>query len=290
MSTPVMFRIIIRILRKTQLIKYFYFRPKISINGKQITIPVIHGMGVNQYLDPSEPWMVEILRKLLSQKQGHVFVDIGANLGQTLMKVKSTNSTVKYVGFEPNPACVYYLQMLIHENDFENTEIFPVGIGAKNGILRLNFFNDSATDSSASILENYREGSVIVKKLNVPVLEFDQAGIQDSKISFVKIDVEGAELEVLRGLMFKIKQDRPIILIEVLPVYSRDNELRWTRQKEIENVIEEADYAIFRIIKNNEVFSKLEPLDDFGIHSDLNKCDYILSPSEKATQIKGELA
>ena len=280
---------IIRVLRKARLIKRFYFKPKISINGKSITIPIINGMGVNHYLDPSEPWMVEILAKLLSQKQGQVFLDIGANLGQTLMKVKSANSEMRYVGFEPNPACVYYLQTLIYENNFKNTEIFPVGIGAKTGILRLNFFNESATDSSASILEDYRGGSVIVKKLNVPVFEFDQTGIQDSKISFIKIDVEGAELEVLKGLAFNIKQDRPIILMEVLPVYSEDNALRWARQKEMEALIAEMDYTILRIIKNNGAFSKLEPLGNFGVHSDLDKCDYILSPAEETAHIKNEI-
>jgi FkbM family methyltransferase len=47
--------------------------------------------------------------------------------------------------------------------------------------------------------------------------------------SILKVDVEGAELEVIEGLKSWINETRPIIIIEVLPVYTVENKFRLQR-------------------------------------------------------------
>jgi len=50
--------------------------------------------------------MIDLLKKILLLKDG-VFIDIGMNLGQTLIKLKCVDPNIRYFGFEPNPGCVY---------------------------------------------------------------------------------------------------------------------------------------------------------------------------------------
>ena len=193
-----------------------------------------------------------------------------------------------YIGFEPNPACNQYLEILIDKNKFVNAKVFPIGISTKTQVLELKFYNNDSTDSSASIVENFRPSS-IKKSLNVPVFAFNELSVNVPHASIIKIDVEGAELEVITSLMNKLKSDRPIVLLEILPVYKVENEVRVNRQKRIESILSELGYIIFRVIKLDSNFKNLKMIPEFGIHSDLNQCDYILSPKEKADWLKNTL-
>src|SRR5262245_40272959 len=85
----------------------------VKLNGRSIRIPAINGMEC----DITEPWMLEILDGLLARTKG-AFIDVGVNVGQTLVKVKSISIDRSYIGFEPNPACLYYVGELIKQNQF----------------------------------------------------------------------------------------------------------------------------------------------------------------------------
>src|SRR5690606_34000711 len=100
----------------------------------------------------------------------------------------------------------------------------------------------------------------------------------------VKIDVEGAELEVLLGLKGVLQRDRPLVLMEVLPTYGTD-ESRQRRQRLIEQMLGEIDYSIARIRKGqDDSFKGLEILEQIGDHSDVNSCDYVCVPREALTR------
>lgn len=277
-----MFKFFIKSLRKLGLLDYLSFTLKKRINGANIQIPVINGMGIGNNLHLSEPWMNELLIRLINNDNQGIFVDIGVNLGQTLIKVKSINPAITYVGFEPNSNCNFYLNALIKKNKFKKVDIFPVGIGKETGILDLEMLNNSITDSSASIIKKFRNEAIIQNRLKVPIFAYADLNLDKSKFSIVKIDVEGAELEVIEGMQEKIKNDRPIMLVEILPVYNIENEFRLKRQRKIEIILSSIDYNIFRIIKSIDVFFDIQKITEFGIHSDLNKCDYIFVPSEKS--------
>ena len=72
------------------------------------------------------------------------------------------------------------------------------------------------------------------------------------KIDLIKIDVEGAELEVLESIKNLIKKHKPFIIIEILPVYSKENKSRLDRLKKIELLIDEFSYHIHLIRKNKK--------------------------------------
>ena len=62
--------------------------------------------------------MSEVIQRLFKLKSG-AFIDVGVNLGQTLLKVAAIDPGRAYVGFEPNPACVDYVWKLIETNNLE---------------------------------------------------------------------------------------------------------------------------------------------------------------------------
>jgi FkbM family methyltransferase len=178
----------------------------------------------------SESWMTEVLKKIQPVFNNH-FVDVGVNIGQTLVKAYSVFDNVHYIGFEPNPVCYNYSKQLIELNEFSNCAIVPIGIGAKDEVVQLLFFSNDTADSSASIIKDFRDEKTVVKKEFVPVFH-GKALTQflPSKVgSILKVDVEGAELEVIEGLKSWINETRPIIIIEVLPVYTVENKFRLQR-------------------------------------------------------------
>ncbi|MFC1512246.1 FkbM family methyltransferase [Candidatus Latescibacterota bacterium] len=260
------------------LTKLNYSR-KIHINGIKISIPSIRGMTC----EASEPWNIYLLSKVLHEFRG-AFIDVGVNLGQTLVKVKALDKNREYIGFEPNPACVYYLQCLIKENIFENCTLFPVGLFTKDCVLYLDLFSDNLNGSGASLIKNFRPDHKIYSRIFVPVFQFDSlALLMSSKcVGIVKIDVEGAELEVVKSLLNLIRRDKPIILIEVLPVYSDENVFRINRQGELEQIFADNGYSILRVEKTSaNTYSGLRHIEKIGIHSNLNQCDYVIVPNDK---------
>ena len=221
--------------------------------------------------------MIEVLKGLKPLFNGH-FIDIGVNIGQTLIKVHAVYGKVKYVGFEPNPSCVHYVNELMKINQLEGYEIFPLGVGAKTEVLKLNFFSADKSDSSASVIEHYRPDHVEDHFIYVPVFDIRlvQHFLPLEQHSIVKIDVEGAELDVLLGLSEWIEEFAPIIILEILPIYTTGNTSRLNRQLRIEGLFRSVGYKMARIRKGGKV--RLELIDEIGIHSSLENCDYLVFP------------
>jgi len=254
------------------------YRRKVRLNGVELRIPAIRGVSC----DISEPWMIDLLGKVL--RQPGAFLDIGVNVGQTLVKVKSLDPDREYVGFEPNPVCIAYLQELIRDNRFANCTVIPVGLYTEDGVLALDLFSDSATDSSASLIENFRPDHKVYSQVLVPVFRYNAVDrfVKSDRVGIVKIDVEGAELDVVNSLSTMIRRDRPVILVELLPVYSERNAARKSRQDELERILSDLGYAILQVEKNaDNTYSGLRRLAGIGIHSDLTQCDYVLVPQER---------
>jgi FkbM family methyltransferase len=259
---------------------------RIKLNESVFNIPIIHKTGwENLFL--TDGWFTGLLNHLKIRKDWTV-IDIGANIGQTLLKIKSFDKEINYIGFEPNPVCVNYLYKLILQNSLIKTVLYPVGISDKTQLLNFFYFSDSETDPSASIIPDYRPVTQIMKTNVVPVFDINEIPqVKElTKIDLIKIDVEGSEFEVLLSCEEIIKKHRPFIIIEILPVYSKDNEIRRLRQEKIEELIIRLNYRIFLIKKGiNENFSELEKKDTIGIHGNIIDIDYLLAPADQVNRI-----
>jgi FkbM family methyltransferase len=255
------------------------------LNDRRIYVPIINGIKVGV---SGEKWMSGILRELFQFAEG-AFYDIGANLGQTLIKVRTLDQDRKYVGFEPNPSCLFYLQRLIRSNLWTQVVMVPVGLSNMDGLVEL--CGSSDTDPGSTIMKDLRtmlpEG---VTRL-VPVFRYETICncLPRDRVAIVKIDVEGAELEVIETLSPLIDRDQPVIVIEVLPTRNGDKQ-RAMRNEKLLSTLRSMKYVSYRICKaRNDTYAGIARIDNIGGYTDPVLKDHILVPSERAGALESAL-
>ena len=102
---------IIKILNKLDLLRWINIHGYLRLNNKEFTIPILGKTG-HANLFMSEPWMTDLL-KIILPIENKTFIDVGVNVGQSLLKLKSISAEINYIGFEPNPICIHYLTKLM---------------------------------------------------------------------------------------------------------------------------------------------------------------------------------
>jgi len=252
------------------------------LSGRGIRVPLLGGVGFDN-LQPTEHWMEAILPVLLEKRAG-AFIDVGVNVGQTLIKLRQVAPTTPYIGFEPNPVCYTYAQKLIAENRFEHCTLVPVGLSNAATVVSFHMRTDS--DVGASTVDGFRkldDGQHQVRL--VPVFTGDDMleRLGSPSVAVLKVDVEGAELEVLQGFESTLAT-RPFVLCEILPLFSEDGpkgRFRKPRQEALLAFMRQAGYTLYRLLTD----ATAVPLRDIEVHRDPDLTNYIFAPQESCAFI-----
>jgi FkbM family methyltransferase len=140
-------------------------------------------------------------------KQGSVFVDVGANLGYfSMLAAQRVGPEGRVLAFEPAPEAFGMLTSAVSRNRFTNVQPFKVALGDQDCEVELFLSNDPANDGLSSItpfIEHIKSGALSAEHIvRVAAHRFDSLYVdpQFERIDLIKIDVEGAELGVLRGM------------------------------------------------------------------------------------------
>jgi FkbM family methyltransferase len=135
-----------------------------------------------------------------------IIVDCGAHIGLfTLRCLKSLNAAF-VIAIEPNPLNARLLRMNLLMNGVDKFLLIEVAAGSSNDEIKL-FLNNLSSRSSV-----VRETAKYIRVKQVKLDDVIPALAQ--RIDFIKIDVEGAELEVLKGASKLIERDKPVLVIE----------------------------------------------------------------------------
>jgi len=116
--------------------------------------------------------------------------------------IKAISSNINYYGVDPNPACTFYTQELIRLNSFKNAKLFTFALGESKEIL--SFYASRLGDGTGSLIKEHQSHNNMEYSFDTIVLTGDSlVNVLQLKedISVIKIDVEEAELYVLRGLV-----------------------------------------------------------------------------------------
>jgi FkbM family methyltransferase len=161
--------------------------------------------------EPSETQFV-----LSHLKGGDTFLDIGANVGWFAIRAADrVGATGRVHAFEPREGTWRLLERSIADNDFQaRCTLHPVALGADEGTGRLLGHETSTNLGGFRLARDAGDTFEGMTSEAVPVVTLDSLGIRP-RVTLIKLDVEGAEPQVLQGGRGLIARDRPLILTEV---------------------------------------------------------------------------
>lgn len=158
-------------------------------------------------------------------ENNEVFVDAGCfDLG-TSLRLRKHCPQVKVYAFEPDPKNYRRCLERKENMDFEAAKILPFGAWSKRDVLH--FLGDQG--GSSCICEAGGGGC------DVPVMPIDEAIDEGDRVTFIKMDVEGSELESLKGAEKTIRRDKPKLAI---CIYHKPEDM-WTIPLYIKELVPE---------------------------------------------------
>jgi FkbM family methyltransferase len=264
-------RVLRRFNRLTNSIKIF----KVNLHGKRWLVPYVDGIGYGASGLETEPWIYLTLLNLHKSKKINAFLDIGINLGQTLIKIKSIDKEIFYFGFDPNPNCIFYVDYLSRLNNLIATESVCVGLGQHKTFLDLKY--EGIEDTRATVVDvtgTFRNHMYYRK---VPIYPLDDLNLHFEKSSNIvlKVDVEGFELEVFLGAEKFLTTFSPTLLFEVLPHHEKEEII--CKQRNIYTYLIKHGYIISRIEQDAQLHSINA---GFQNKDDYSKVDYLAIPQQ----------
>ena len=175
-----------------------------------------HVIGLNIVRGRYEVEEIEFVRRTL--KPGDTALDVGAHIGFfTLQMAAAVGTTGRVYAFEPFDANVELLERSVTENRFEDRVIVQrAAVGASAGSATLTFPVETLNSGGAFLLRDGAAPPAGNRQTAVPRVALDALELQ-RPVRFIKMDVEGAEPQVMRGAARILSEDRPVILSELHP-------------------------------------------------------------------------
>ena len=211
----------------------------ISLNGYKIKVNLSYRMAALIYWRGAHEWAPMFLMQK-EIKRGMVVYDIGANIGEvSLFCAHLLGDTSKVYSFEPMNETFEVLKENIALNNYQ-TRITPFNIALSDQNGESDLFAATEYDAHGSFEDGLHtlyatsDRSVLLHKIKMETLDEKQKELAPP--DFIKLDVEGAELHVLRGAINTLEKYHPKILLEFnadtfeAAGYSQDDVLNFLNQ------------------------------------------------------------
>lgn len=175
------------------------------------------------------------IRDYFNLKKG-IFVDIGSNIGKYTVRIgRQLKDKGKVISIEPEPNNFDIIKKNVRMNKLNNVILENLACSSRKGVL--NFYLKKTGTGGHSLVNKTKE------KIKVKAEKLDSILSKQKikKADLIKIDVEGAEAEVLKGARKTLKE-KPKIIFEA-----------WNKSylDKIENILKKYNYRIKRISTDN---------------------------------------
>jgi FkbM family methyltransferase len=222
--------------------------------------------GLLMYIDPDDPSdqlmlfgayerpLIRCIERLIHP--GEICIDVGAEKGYiTLHLARAVGSGGRVLAFEPDPRAAKELSENCMRNGVNSiVTIFQYALADKEGVCELALTSQLGNSSR---FPNEIARPQVISKISVPTRTLDQVieelGIL--AISFVKIDAEGSEPLILKGMSRTIERFRPAVWLEVNRPSLRAGNFPIDA---IESPLREAGYDIYRLVGFRDHFLRLK--------------------------------
>jgi len=148
----------------------------------------------------------KIMRKVLTDKSN--CVDVGAANGSILKQMRRFAPHGVHYAFEPLP---YLFHKLVEE--FPSVKVFPYALSDSEGMTSFCYVKNCPGYSGLR-RRRYDFDDPVIEEITVETRPLDHIYPPDLNCDFIKIDVEGAEMLVLKGASDLIKRCKPFIMFE----------------------------------------------------------------------------
>jgi FkbM family methyltransferase len=218
-------------------------------NVKRITKGACEGLKIYAYgaLPEYVNGSYELpLQKVLSEllTPGNVFYDIGANFGFfTLLAARKVGLGGHVYAFEPIAANAARIRLNVRLNRFDQVSVIEKAVSDNTGIedIWVTRFAGGATLASTDIIPEDA-----IRKISVDTIRLDE--MVEAKIlrppTLLKIDVEGAEMQVLEGMAGTLAKYRPFIVYEIDDGQEREFS---KKVKDTQSLLRDLGYLIDRL-------------------------------------------
>jgi FkbM family methyltransferase len=150
---------------------------------------------------------------------GATVLDLGAHIGLfSVHLARSVGPSGRVISFEPAPRTAAVLRRTVRCNGLAAVvSVRQVAVSGRRGMAELFETGDECANASSLVRTDRSRDVVRVAATTLDALVDDE----DLTVAVVKMDIEGAELEVLRGAPQLLAQQRPALTIEVHPLELR---------------------------------------------------------------------
>ena len=143
-----------------------------------------------------------------SQRPDPLILDCGSNIGMSILYFKHIYPKARIVGFEPDPTIFSYLQENISNNKLSNIKLVQSALARHSGSIRT-FYSDGKYSGA---LTEYAHDDITEgwQKYEVPCVRLRDYLAEP--VDFLKMNIEGAEFDVLDDSKDKLRQVREMII------------------------------------------------------------------------------
>lgn len=225
------------------------FSPKIiEVHGHKMLLDSKDSLHLSIH-GTHEPFETDIVKKEI--RVGDTVLDIGANIGYfTLLFAKQVGPRGKVFAFEPDPTNYSILKKNIEMNGYNNVILIQKAVSDTNGKIRLYLSEDNKGDHR--IYDSYDNRQFV----EIDSIRLDDYFKDNPGVSFIKMDVQGAEGSALAGMQELLDKSKGVKLImEFSPTG-----LRQFGSEPI-GVVEKLIKLHFKLYHLNDTEQKILPID-----------------------------
>jgi len=238
------------------------------LEGQTMWLDPVLDKGVERqiyYTGTYEQGTLSIIKSILAS--GDTFVDIGANIGlMSIIASTAVGESGQVYSFEPNPETHNILKRNISINNLNNVILSSYAVGAQEGEgLIYDLWDKNRGSATLVPQEGQSDGhKVLIKPLIQLIPNW-------AEIDLIKIDVEGFEIEVLKGLKeVMISNNPPKLIVECSD--RRANKEGLPSSEIFTTIIQTGNYDVFKTKGSKARSVKLIPVhtaDDLPFHDNL---------------------